>query len=95
MSHELTLLRILIVSEAAAERALVRRAAVHATVPIEIVEVEAAADAVAARQSLASNTFDAVFFDSRMPKGERQLVLDAIRAAPSRPLAILIGAAEM
>jgi CheY-like chemotaxis protein len=95
MSHELTLLKILVVSEAASERALVRRAAVHASVPIEVTEVEAAADASAARQSLASEAFDVVFFDSRMPKNERLLVLDAIRTAPSRPLAILIGAAEM
>jgi CheY-like chemotaxis protein len=94
MSHELTLLKILIVSGVAAERALVRRAAVHSTVPIEVFEAETA-DAVAARQLLLGNTFDVVFFDSRMPKSERQLVLDAIRAAPGRPLAILIGAAEM
>jgi CheY-like chemotaxis protein len=95
MSHELTLLKILIVSEASAERALVRRAAVHASIPIEVTEIEAAADATAACGALGAGGFDVVFFDSRMPKAERQLVLDAVRAAPSRPLAVLIGAAAM
>ena len=39
--------------------------------------------------------FDVVFADSRMPKAGRQQLLDAIRAAKERPLAILVGAAEL
>src|SRR6185503_15012130 len=55
----------------------------------------AAADASAVRDVLAKAEHDVVFFDSRLPKAERQAVLDAIRAAPGRPLAILIGAAAL
>ena len=36
-----------------------------------------------------------VFFDSRIPKQGRLELLNAIRAAPSRPLAVLVGAAAM
>ena len=44
---------------------------------------------------LARGKYDVVFFDSRIPRQARQDLLNAIRAAPSRPLAILIGAAAM
>jgi CheY-like chemotaxis protein len=96
MNDDLTPLRILVVSEVAPERELIRRAASGASIPIDVVEVEAAADANATCELLAQGAaFDAAFFDSRMPKAARQKVLDAIRAAKGSPLAILVGAAAM
>jgi CheY-like chemotaxis protein len=50
---------------------------------------------LATREALKRDSFDIVFFDSRMPKNSRQSVLDAIRAAPNQPIAILIGASAV
>jgi CheY-like chemotaxis protein len=96
MTDDLVSLRILIVSEAVPERDVLRQAAAQASIPIHIVEIEAAGDATATCELLARDgEFDAVFFDSRMPRTARHKALDAIRAASGRPLAILIGAAAM
>jgi CheY-like chemotaxis protein len=95
MSDDFISLKMLVVSEAAPERDLLRRLAAQASVPIDITEIEAAADSMAACDALKRDSYDAVFFDSRMPKIHRQAVLDAIRAAPGRPLAILIGASAL
>jgi CheY-like chemotaxis protein len=95
MSEDFISLKMLIVSEAAAERELVRRAALQASVMIDVKEVAAAGDAKAVLEALKQDNFDAIFLDSRMPKASRQEVLDAARTADGRPLTILIGAAEM
>jgi CheY-like chemotaxis protein len=95
MTDDIISLKMLIVSEAAPERELLRRLATHAAVPINVSEIEAAADPFAACAALKRESCDVVFLDSRMPKLSRQSVLEAIRAAPSRPLAILIGAAAL
>lgn len=95
MSDDFLTLRMLIVSEAAAEREIVRRAAVEASIPIEIDEVAVPGDVAAAAEVLARSPYDIVLFDSRMPKVDRQAMLGAVHAAKGRPLAILIGAAEM
>jgi CheY-like chemotaxis protein len=94
MNDDFISLRLLIVSEAAAERELVRQAALQASIPIDISQIEVA-DAAAVRNSLASADYDVVFFDSRLSKSARQEVLDIVRAARGRPLAILIGAAAL
>ncbi len=95
MSEDLVSLRILLASEAAAERDVIRRAASQASVPVEVVEVDLASGSSATCDVLAREEFDAIFFDSRMPKADRQAVIDVARAAKNRPLVILIGAAEM
>ena len=95
MSEDFISLKMLIVSEAAAERELVRRAALQASVLIDVKEVAVAGDAKAAVEALKQDNFDAIFLDSRMPKASRQEVLDAARTADGRPLTILVGAAEM
>jgi CheY-like chemotaxis protein len=95
MTDDILSLKMLIVSEAAPERELVRLAAVHGSVPIEVFEIEQAGDAIAARAAVESDSYDTVFFDSRMPRAERQILLETIRTAPGRPLAVLIGAAEL
>jgi CheY-like chemotaxis protein len=95
MNDDLLSLKMLIISEAAPERELIRQAAGQGAVPIELVEVARANDPAAASQALEQAAFDAVFMDSRMPKAGRQAVLNAARAAKGRPLVILIGPAEM
>jgi CheY-like chemotaxis protein len=95
MKDEFITLRMLMVSGVAQDRALIRRAAIEAAVPIRVEEIDAAADAEAACAALARDAFDAVLFDSRMPKAERQKLIDAAQAAGGRPLTVLIGAAEL
>jgi CheY-like chemotaxis protein len=95
MSDDFISLKMLIVSEAAAERELVRRAALQASVLIDVTEIAAAGDANAALEALKRDNYDAIFLDSRMPKASRQEVLDAARESNGRPLTILVGAAEM
>src|SRR5690242_6332299 len=95
MNDDFLTLKMLMVSEAAAERNVVRRVAAEASIPIEVTEAEAVRDSTAATELLSRASYDVVLFDSRIPKNERQVLIDAIRAAKSRPLAILIGAAEM
>jgi CheY-like chemotaxis protein len=95
MKDELFSLRILAISEAAPERESLRQAALRSSVPVEFVEVERAGDSLAGCEALRDAAFDVVFLDSRMPKPERQTVLDAARAAKGNPLVILVGAADM
>lgn len=95
MSDDFLSLKILIVSEVAAERDRVRHAASQASVPVEIAEIENVGDSAETCERLARDTFDIVFFDSRMSRAGRQEVLDAARAANGRPLVILIGPADL
>jgi CheY-like chemotaxis protein len=95
MTDDFITLKMLIVSEAVAERELLRRLANQASVPIDVSEVEAAAGEWPACEALKRDRYDLVFLDSRMPKTGRQAVLTAIREAQGRPLAILIGAAAL
>jgi CheY-like chemotaxis protein len=95
MTDEFMSLKIAIVSDAVPERTLMRQAASQAPVLITVTEIEAASGVATASEWLARGSFDVVFFDSRIPKLGRQELLDAIRATPGRPLAVLIGAAAM
>jgi CheY-like chemotaxis protein len=95
MRDDIHTLKILIVSETAQERELVRQAALQASVPIDAAELDALGDRATTIELLAKQNYDVVLFDSRMPKLVRQGLLDLIRAAPSRPLAILIGPATI
>src|SRR6476619_6379816 len=95
MTADLLSIKIAIVSEVATERELVCQAATQVSFPMDVSEVEVTDDALVMGKLLARDGFDVVFFDSRIPKADRQTVLDALRESPSRPLAILIGAAEL
>jgi CheY-like chemotaxis protein len=95
MDDDFFSLKTLIVSEAAPERELLRQAAAQVSIPVEVAEIETAGDPIAMGELLARGKFDVVFFDSRIPKQGRVELLNAIRAAPSRPLAVLVGAAAM
>jgi CheY-like chemotaxis protein len=95
MSEDLLSLRILLVSDAAPERELVRRAASHCSIPVEVVELDQASEAIPTCERLQREEFDAVFVDSRMPKIGRQSVIHGAQVAKNRPLIVLVGAAEM
>jgi DNA-binding NtrC family response regulator len=95
MRDDFISMKILIVSEAAPERDLLRRVSAEASIPVEASELDTPDDPVAMRELLARENFDVVFFDSRIAKPARQELLDIIRAAPSRPLAILIAPATI
>lgn len=96
MSEDFISLKMLIVSEVAAERDLMRQAAGQASIPIVVSELEGVGDAVAMGELLARECYDMVFFDSRIAKHVRQELLGAIRTVPGRrPLAVLIGPAAI
>jgi DNA-binding NtrC family response regulator len=95
MSDDFISMKLLIVSEAAPERELLRRASAEASIPVDVSELDAPGDPVAMRELLARQNFDGVFFDSRIAKPARQELLDAIHSAASRPLAILIAPATI
>ena len=95
MSDNLVSLRMLVVSEAVAEREIIRQATTLASIPIEVEEIDAKDDGSAACDLLAQKTADVILYDSRISKVGRQKLFDASRAASGDPLAILIGAAEL
>jgi CheY-like chemotaxis protein len=95
MSDDFISMKILIVSEATPERELLRRASAEAPIPVDVSELDAPGDPVAMGELLARQNFDVVFFDSRIAKPARQELLNVIRAAPSRPLAVLIAPAML
>jgi len=105
MTADLLSVKIAIVSEVAAERELVRQAAAQVPFPMDVSEVEVTNDALAMGTSLARESFDVVFFDSRIPKPDRQTVLvlqtllwsDEVREAafPSLDEPVRISAKEL
>jgi CheY-like chemotaxis protein len=95
MSDDFISMKMLVVSEAMSDRELVRRASAEASIPVEALELDALDTPTAMTELLARQNFDVVLFDSRIAKPARQEFLTAVRAAPSRPLAILIAPATM
>ncbi len=96
MSDDFVSLKMLIVSEAAPERELLRQAAAQASIPIDVSELEAAGDLAAIGELLARESFDVRVFrfpDCQSPRG--RACSTPSRAAPGRPLAILIGSAAI
>jgi len=95
MSEDFISMKVLIVSEAASDRELLRRAAAEASIPVDASELDAPGDPIAMKELLTRQNFDVVFFDARIPKPARVEFLQVIRAAPSRPLAVLIAPATI
>ena len=93
MTDEFVSLKVMIVSETAADRELIRRGVAGASIPVMISEIVAVGGEPAALKSLASDTFDLVLFDDRMPASDKQVLLAAIRGEASQPLVVVIGAA--
>jgi CheY-like chemotaxis protein len=91
MTGDLVSVRVLAISDSAAERELWRRAAGQIAVPIDIIEVE---DAAAACKALALSVqdIDVAFLDSEL--ADRAAFIEAARAARQRPFVILVAAAN-
>ena len=85
MRDDIHSLKILIVSDAAPERELVRQAALQASVPIDMAELDALGERAATIELLAKQNYDVVLFDSRLPKAGAAGVCST-RSAP-RPAA--------
>ena len=94
MTDDFVSLKVMIVSDDAAECEPIRRGVSTASIPVNISEVEAAHNEAAACKLLADDAHDVVLLDSRMPATAQQALLDAIRATPGNPLAILVGEPE-
>ena len=94
MTDDFVSLKVMIVSEAAADRELVHRAVADASIPVMISEIIAVGDEPAALKSLADDSFDVVLFDEGLPAPDRAALMAAIRGKASRPLAVAIGAAR-
>ena len=94
MSDDLVALKILVVSDSASERDALRDAAAQGSVLIDVAEVDRIDDASRVCSALTEGQVDAVFVDSRMTHEARQIVLNAARSAPTKPLVISIGAAD-
>ena len=95
MTDDFFSLKILIVSEAASEREILRQVAAQASIPAEIAEIDAAGDPIAMRELFALGKYDFVFFDLPVFSQARQDLLNAVRTSPTRPLAVLVGAQAM
>ena len=68
MTDDLVSFNMLIVSDAPAERDLLRRAALNASFHIEVSEIEKCVDAQPIRSHFLRENVDFIFLDSRMPK---------------------------
>ncbi len=95
MSDDFISMKMLVVSEAVSDRELLRRASAEASIPVEATELDAPGDPGTMAELLGRQNFDVVLFDSRIAKPTRQEFLNVIRAAPSRPLAVLIAPATI
>src|SRR5262245_53922734 len=93
MTDDFVSLKVMIVSEAAADRELIRRGVAGASLPVMISEVVAVGKEQAAPKSLAQDRFDVVLFDESLPASDKEALVAAIHGEPSRPLAVVIGAA--
>ena len=92
MTDEFVSLKAMIVSGVAGDCELIRRAMAGASIPVIVREIDAAGDATAALKAIASDTYDAVLFDSAMPAQAMQALVAAVRGEPGRPRAVAIGA---
>ncbi|MBX9841046.1 MAG: response regulator [Xanthobacteraceae bacterium] len=93
MTDDFVSLKAMIVSEAAADRELIRRGAAGASLPVIISEVVTTGGESAALRNLASETFDVVLFDDGLASSDKEVLLAAVRGEASRPLAVVIGEA--
>lgn len=90
MSDDLLCLRILLFSAKAAERDLLRRGALAASVPVDVVEAETIA---AARAKISSGgDVDIVFADATTPDADRAALIAQAQAATRKPFVFLVAA---
>jgi CheY-like chemotaxis protein len=89
MTDDLVSLRILLFSGSAAERDLMRRGALAASVPVDVMEAESLA---AARTKIATSDFDVVFADAAIPAADRAALLEQVRSKEQTPFVFLVAA---
>ncbi|MEW6452011.1 MAG: response regulator [Pseudomonadota bacterium] len=95
MTDDLVSFNMLVVSDASAERELLRRAALAASFHIEVSEIEKCIDDKPVRAHFLRENVDFIFLDSRMPKAGRKAVIDAAAEARGHPLVVLVGPADL
>ena len=95
MSDDLVSFKMLVASEAASERELLRECAAKAAFPVDYAEVADPIDSATIRKSVAQDNLDFVFVDARMPKAGRRAIYDAARLANGQPLVIFVGPADL
>jgi DNA-binding NtrC family response regulator len=86
---DLVSLRILLVSPSAADRELMQRGAIAASVPVEVANAESAA---LTRKKLGAATVDVVFLDATIPVEERTACVEQARSSEHKPFVILVAA---
>lgn len=85
---DLVSLRLLLASPAAADRDLMRRAALAASVPVEVAEAESGA---AIRAKIVANEIDVIFLDATLPPAERAACIERAASVAQRPFVILMA----
>src|SRR5262245_35832010 len=86
---DLVSLRILLVSPSAADRELIQRGAVAASVPVEVSEAEIGA---AAWKKIGAAPVDVIFLDATIPLDDRAACVEQARSSEHKPFIILIAA---
>jgi DNA-binding NtrC family response regulator len=89
LEGDLVSLRVLLASPSAADRDLMRRGAVAASVPVEVAEAESAA---VARKKIGAAAVDVVFLDATIPADERFACVAQARSSEHKPFVILVAA---
>jgi len=89
MTEDLISLRILLFSGSAAERDLMRRGALAASVPVDVMEAETLASA---RTKIATSDIDVIFADASMPASDRAALIEQVRSNKQKPFVFLAAA---
>ncbi len=95
VSDDFVTLRLIVVSESAAERDVLRHAASQASVPLIVTDIDGTALAArstpeAWRQLFAAECPDVVAIDGRIDARRRALIADAARDVESHPLILAL-----
>jgi CheY-like chemotaxis protein len=88
---DLVSLRILLASPSAAERELMQRGAVAASVPAEVMEADSGA---AVRAKIVANDIDVVFLDTAIAAPERAACIAQVRSMEQKPFVLLMAASR-
>jgi DNA-binding NtrC family response regulator len=86
---DLVSLRVLLASPSAADRELMRRGAVAASLPVEVAEAESGA---AVRAKIVANDIDVLFLDATIPAQERTACVAQAGSLQHKPFVILVAA---
>src|SRR5690242_14094160 len=89
MGDELVSLRILLFAGAAAERDVMRRGALAASIPVDVVEADTIA---AARGKMSSGNLDVVFIDVTIADHDRAALIAEAQSAAQKPFVFLVAA---